>query len=159
VISVGSLREACNYQRANNGAASAATRAAPATPAPPPPAPPPASTSLASGSSTGGSSRRARQDFDLDLAARLIGEVAMQTPNRGVSRATVERVVSRVPGFTKVPTKQAAAWLGCRDYEAMLRALAKIDPRLTVARLSGGGVQIRFAGQLPGPEGQEAGLG
>ena len=143
VISVGALREACRYRRPQQDGKSAATASpelvkaedvAPVREAPTNPIARP---------------RKQRTDFDLEMAARLVIDLAMQSPNRGVSRASVERVVSRVPGFTKVPTKQAAAWLGCRDYEGMLQALVKLDSRLAVARPKGGGVQVRYVGAIP----------
>ncbi len=73
----------------------------------------------------------------------------MQTPNHDVSRVTVERAMARVEGFSKVPTKQIPAWLGCGNYEGMLRRLAELENGLEVHKSKNGGLRVRFTGEPP----------
>lgn len=90
-----------------------------------------------------------QQQFDLAPAAKAVLDVAMQTPNRALSRPVIERALSGVRGFTKAPTKQHAAYLGLTNFEALLKQLATIEPRLNYSRDQSGRWQIRFVGDLP----------
>lgn len=74
----------------------------------------------------------------------------MQTPNRAVSRTAIERVLARTPGFTRTSTAAHAAWLGCGNFEGLLKALAAQEPALNVSR-TGHGWQLKFEGELPSP--------
>ncbi len=152
VISVGALKDACNYVSPNQRKASV-TQRAPASAAPPAPPPAPRPSPAAKSPSTPAtkaSGAKQRASFDLDLATRLVRDVCIQTPNRAASRAAIERALSQVPGFTKVPTKQLAAWLGFKNQDDLLRDLAKRAPGLEAFKNpSGRSLQIKFVGDLP----------
>jgi hypothetical protein len=153
VISVSALKEACAYvspkrRKSPPGPAHAATPVAADVPmATPMPAPPSASPRHQPARSQ---PRKQQATFNLDEAAQLIREVCIQTPNRAASRVAIERALSQMPGFTKVPTKEHAAWLGCKNLDNLLRELAKRAPGLVASKNpSGQHYQIKFSGDLP----------
>lgn len=116
---------------------------------PPAPAPPAMSEPAAKPRAAPPARAKQRKKFDLAAAAKALVEVAMQTPNRPVSRAVIERALSTVPHFIKVPTKRDAAYLGFNNLETLLRQIASIEPRLRYAREPDGGQRLRFVGVLP----------
>jgi uncharacterized LabA/DUF88 family protein len=160
VISVGALRDACGYVSPNRRKPRATS--------------PRASSALLAVSSaateeipSAGSAKNApaakpqrakpkqQATFDLDQAAKVIADVCMQTPNRAASRAAIERALTQVVGFTKVPTKQLAAWLGCKNLDNLLKELATRAPGLDVSKSPSGNYwQIKFVGDVPNPPAQ-----
>ncbi len=161
VISDEDLHAAYDYQRPLK---KRAKREPLATPPPPPIAVAPAATSpppTPAKKATPSKRKRAKQQqqFDLQPAAKAVLDVAMQTPNRALSRPVIERALSTVRGFTKAPTKQYAAYFGHMNFETLLRQLATIEPRLDYSRDQSGRWQMRFVGDLPDqpePEGGPA---
>jgi hypothetical protein len=81
----------------------------------------------------------------------------MQTPNRPASKAALDGALSTVPHFSKTPTKQHEAWLGCGNLDGLLRSLASIEPRLHVTKNpQGRALQVKFVGELPHEPGHGA---
>lgn len=95
------------------------------------------------------------QEYDLEMAARQVLQVCMQTPNRPASKAALDGALSTVPNFSKTPTKQQEAWLGCGNLDGLLRSLANAEPRLHVSKNpQGRALQVKFVGELPHEPGQ-----
>lgn len=157
VIADVSLQAAYDYHRPAKRAAKRPPLSPPQAPPTPPAAPvaaaPTASSAPAAPARKATPSKRKRakqqQQFDLQPAAKAVLEVAMQTPNRPLSRPVIERALSTVRGFTKTPTKQYAAYFGHTNFETLLRQLAMVEPQLDYARDQSGRWQMRFVGDLP----------
>lgn len=135
VIRMAEFRAALTYERQPRRFFSrpAPPKLAPVVPAPPRPQPPrPERAASRPGAA-------ARPAIDLDDAVARLAAAAAASPGSPISRNTVERVLEGVRGFAKTG---ARPWLGFGSYRAMVHAVSRRHPQLSLHKHPNGGVSL-----------------
>ena len=77
----------------------------------------------------------------IDLAVDKIIKVASRNPGQSTGRQSITKELRGVPGFV---TNGVSRYLGLNSYEALVREVAKRDPRITIKAEKLGGMSVVY---------------
>lgn len=95
----------------------------------------------------------------VETAARRVARLLVQQPRNYVAQKRVLAELDKVQGFKR---HGPAAFLGLGSYKALMRELARLEPRITVVEQPGGGTGVVFvpsASTVPSEAAQTAAAG
>ena len=81
-----------------------------------------------------------------EVAARRVAKLLTQQPRNYVAQKRVVAELDRIQGFRR---QGPTAFLGAGSYRALMKELARIDPRISVVEQPGGGTGIVFIPPIP----------
>ena len=95
----------------------------------------------------------------IETAARRVARLLVQQPRNYVAQKRVLAELDKIQGFKR---QGPAAFLSLGSYKALMRELARLEPRITVVEQPGGGTGVVFvppASAIPGEAAQTAATG
>lgn len=89
----------------------------------------------------------------IETAARRVAKLITQQPRNYVAQKRVLAELDKVQGFKR---QGPAAFLGLGSYKALMKELARLDPRISVVEQPGGGTGVVFVPPSPTAENKVA---